>query len=123
MSSVLVASCLFVLQQLQVSPAPTEVGREVVVTARDAAGAAAVASVEVVLPDGQRRALGATDAGGVLRFTPRAPGLHAFAASLDGVRCVAPVSVAAARSRWLLGLASVPLGLALLYAQLRRRRP
>lgn len=121
MSTVLAASCLFVLQHLHASPAPARVGDEVIVTAEDGAGAAAAATVEVVLPDGARRVLGATDGDGVVRFTPTAPGLHAFAAELDGVRCVAPVTVAAHRRRWLLALASVPLGLALLYAQRRRR--
>lgn len=91
------------------------------ITARDAEGGAVVVPVDVLLPDGTRRSLGKTDEQGALRFDPSAPGLYAFSATLQSVRCVAPVSVAASRARWLLALAAVPLGLALLYAQLRRR--
>ena len=61
-----------------------------------------------------------TGADGGLRFTPEAVGLHAFAASIDGTRCVVPVAVGPERRRWLLGLACVPLGVALLVALLRR---
>ena len=122
MTSVLAASCLFVLQHLHASPAPARVGDEVVVVARDAAGDPAATPVEVLLPGGALRSIGGTDGDGVLRFVPEEAGLYAFSTSLGGVRCVAPVTVAAARPRWLLALATAPLGLALLYRHLRRLR-
>jgi len=119
-SSVLAVTCLFALQQLQVAPRPTQVGAEVVVTASSGGQRVAGVAVEVELPDGQRRRAGQTDADGSLRFRPEVTGLHAFVAKIDEVRCVAPVTVAPARRRWLLALASVPLGLVLLALHLRR---
>ena len=120
MSSVLAVTCLFALQQLQVAPRPTQVGEEVVVTASSGGQRVAGVAVEVQLPDGQRRRAGQTDADGLLRFRPEVTGLHAFVAEIDEVRCVAPVTVAPARRRWLLALAAVPLGLVLLALHLRR---
>jgi len=119
---VLAVTCLFALQQLQVGPVPTQVGSEVVVSATDDAMPAAAVAVEVELPDGSRRSVGATDEAGALRFTPEVAGQHVFVATIDGVRCVAPIAVGAARRRWLLALAGVPLGLALLFVHLRRLR-
>lgn len=118
----LAVTCLFALQQLQVGPMPTQVGKEVFVTATDAAMPAAAVVVEVELPDGSRRPAGATAEDGRLRFTPQVAGQHVFVATIGGVRCVAPIAVGAERNRWLLGLASVPLGLALLFVHLRRVR-
>ena len=118
----LAVTCLFALQQLQVGPVPTQVGKAVVVSATDKAMPAASITVEVELPDGSREPAGVTDAEGRLSFTPSVVGPHAFVATIDGVRCVAPIAIGAARNRWLLGLASVPLGLALLFVHLRRAR-
>jgi hypothetical protein len=115
---VLAVTCLFALQQLQVGPMPTQVGKEVFVTATDAAMPAAAVVVEVELPDGSRRPAGATAEDGRLRFTPQVAGQHVFVAT----HRTPPIAVGAERNRWLLGLASVPLGLALLFVHLRRVR-
>ena len=108
------------MQQLEVGPVPTRVGAELVVTASTDAGPQVGVVVAVRTPDGDERRAGVTDAAGALHFSPAEPGLYAFVASIDGVRCVAPVSVGAPRRRLLLAFASVPLGLALLGALLRR---
>ena len=71
-------------------------------------------------PDGSRRVIGSTDAEGLMRFTGEAVGMHAFSATIDGVRCVAPVILAQARNRWLLAIVCVPLGLVLLWLNVRR---
>lgn len=120
MGTVLAVTCALALQQLHAAPLPTHVGAEVVVTASGAAGPLEGVRVEVELPGGVRQPVGVTGADGGLRFTPEAVGLHAFAASIDGTRCVVPVAVGPERRRWLLGLACVPLGVALLVALLRR---
>lgn len=113
-------TCLLAMQQLQVGPVPTHVGSELVVTASIDSAPRAGVLVAVQTPDGDERRAGVTDAAGTLRFVPAEPGLHAFVASLDGVRCVAPISVGPPRRRWLLALASVPLGVALLVVLIRR---
>ncbi len=120
MGNLLAVTCALALQQLQAAPLPAQVGAEVVVAARGAAGPVEGLRVEVELPSGVRQPAGITGADGALRFTPDAVGLHAFAASIDGVRCVLPVAVAPQRRRWLLGLACAPLGVALLVVLLRR---
>ncbi|MCK5944946.1 MAG: hypothetical protein KAI24_23365, partial [Planctomycetes bacterium] len=109
MSSALAVTCLFALQQLQVAPVTTQVGRAVVVTATRAAEPVGGVAIEAKLPDGSRRPVGTTRDDGTLRFTPEVAGTHAFAATIDGVRCATPLQVAEHRRRWLLGLASVPL--------------
>lgn len=113
------ATVLLLLQQLQVTPFPAEAGQQVVVRAADATGPRAGLAVEVELPDGARRAIGSTDGRGEVAFTPELPGLHCYRAELDGVRLLAPHMVVATRRRWLLAVACVPLGLALLWRMLR----
>lgn len=82
--------------------------------------AAAGIAVSLELPDGTSRNIGVTDAAGMLKFQPKVPGQYAFSASISGVRCVASMPVAPERSRWLLAIVCVPLGLALLWLQIRR---
>ncbi len=113
-------ACLLLAQDLTVAPARTEVGAEVVVTVRRGDAPAASVPVVVEFPDGSRRELGETDAGGRLGFEPDRDGMHALRATVDGVRCVTPLAVAPARRRWLLAFGSVPLGLVLLWLHLRR---
>ena len=113
-------TCLFALQQLHATPTPTQVGAEIVVTATSEGGAVAGLAVEVEVPSGARQSAGVTDAAGAVRFTPEALGMYAFAATIDGVRCVAPIAVGRARRGWLFALASVPLGFALLFVLIRR---
>ena len=133
MTSYVLLTCLFSLQQLHVDPVSSVVGAEVAVRAsqpkplglqNDAIGLPQVAApgveVEIELPDGMTRVLGVTDSDGLLRFTPTSVGLHAFSASIHGVRCVTTIPIAPARNRWLLGIVCVPLGLAVLWLQLRR---
>ena len=134
-TSYVLLTCLFSLQQLHVDPVSSVVGAEIAVQASQpkslGAEAGAVGSVQVAAagvavamesPDGMNRPVGVTDVDGVLRFTPSSVGLHAFSASIRGVRCVTTISVAPARNRWLLAIVCVPLGLAVLWLQLRRVR-
>lgn len=121
-SLAVVLVCALAPQQLQVKPFPAAVGQEVVVRAhRDGAPLADV-RIEVELPGGSTASTGATDARGELRFRPEQAGYHVFAAAIDGVRTLAPLSVVAARDRWPLALGAVPLGLALLWWNLSRAR-
>jgi hypothetical protein len=116
-------ACAFAAQQLTASPFPAVAGEPVTVVARrlDRTTIAALA-VTVELPEGGVESCGATDGGGEVRFTLRQPGRHVVAASIDGVRTVMPLPVIAARPRWPLALGSVPLGLALVWWHLARRR-
>ncbi|MFT4514071.1 MAG: hypothetical protein ACI89X_004877 [Planctomycetota bacterium] len=77
-------------------------------------------AVSLGLSDGTSRELGVTDASGALKFQPDVAGQHAFSANISGVRCVASMPIAPARNRWLLAIVCVPLGLAMLWLQLRR---
>ncbi len=122
MGSLLAVTCLLALQQLHVSPSPTSVGVALQVRATTRAGAPADVEVELQLPDGSRRSLGPTGSDGALTCALEQPGPHALSASVDGVRCVVSVTAAPVRRRWLLGLASVPLGLAFLFVHLRRAK-
>ncbi len=115
------AATLLLLQQLSVTPFPAEVGQQVTIRVTERAGPAVGVAVEVELPDGGRRALGASGADGRLGFAPTAPGAYVFRAELDGVALVAPHRVVAERRRWLYGLCCVPVGLWLLWRHLRRR--
>jgi hypothetical protein len=103
-------------------PAPAESAVTPDASEEPAQRAAAGIAVSLELPDGSSRELGVTDAFGVLKFQPEVPGQHAFSASISGVRCVASLPIAPARNRWLLAIVCVPLGLALLWLQIRRLR-
>jgi hypothetical protein len=115
----LLTTCL--LQQLGASPYPAEVGERVAVEIR---GVDPVAGrrIDVVLPDGSARGLGTTDAGGALAFVPDQAGAYRLVAEVDGRRFIALLQVLPARRRWPYVVTCVPLGLALGYAILRRRR-
>jgi hypothetical protein len=104
----LLTTCL--LQQLGASPYPAEVGERVAVEIR---GVDPVAGrrIDVVLPDG-----------GALAFVPDQAGAYRFVAEVDGRRFVAPLQVLPAPRRWPYVVTCVPLGLALGYSILRRRR-
>ncbi|MCB9879844.1 MAG: hypothetical protein H6835_19810 [Planctomycetes bacterium] len=114
--------CWFALQQLAAVPESPVAGEPVLVSARLADGPASGVSVQVVLPDGVRRPIGETDSDGALRFVPETAGQHTFVADVGGVRCLTPVFAQQRAGRWLLAVGSVPLGLALLWIQLRRIR-
>ncbi len=133
-------------QQLSATPFPAEVGEPVTVRvvrnvrnapldqvplARDLLDSSATRPashevpiaglrIEVELPDGQRRFVGETGADGALRFVPDQPGAYVWMAAVDGVRLLAPHRVVPARSRWWAAVVCVPLGLLLLWRNLRR---
>lgn len=113
--------CVVALQQLEVAPYPGTVGEPVTVTASTAAGPLPELALEVELPDGTTRAVGATDSAGCVRFVPEAVGSHVFRTFVAGVEVLAPFRVVAAQRRWWLAIGSVPLGLAVLW-QLSRAR-
>jgi hypothetical protein len=115
----LLTTCL--LQQLGASPYPAEVGERVAIEIR---GVDPVAGrrIDVVLPDGSEKGLGTTDGGGALTFVPDQAGAYRFVADVDGRRFVAPLQVLPARRRWPYVVTCLPLGLALGYSILRRRR-
>ena len=110
------------MPQLSATPFPAVVGQPVVVTVGEAGNRLRDVEVRVELPDRVVEVVGRTGADGQLEFVPRLEGRHLFAADLAGVRNVTPLEVLPPRRRWLLGVVTVPLGLALLWAQLRPRR-
>jgi hypothetical protein len=121
-----VVSCVLLLsglliQDLAVQPFPAVVGEPVVVTMRR--DGAPLAGVELVVetPDAAAVSGLRTDAAGQAQFIAERPGHHVVVAVVDGVRQVAPLPVVPARARWPLALAAVPLGLALLWRNLRGR--
>ncbi|MBX3462045.1 MAG: hypothetical protein KF830_02660 [Planctomycetes bacterium] len=119
----LVASLVVVLlgQQLSIEPYPGRVGEPMTVTLRGAEGPVAGCPIEVEVPSGVARPLGATSAAGAIGFVPEAIGQHVFTASVGGLRVLAPCPVVGAgRRRWL-AVGSVPLGLALLWRLSRAR--
>lgn len=113
--------CLLAPQQLQVSPLPGEVGREVVVKATRGDAPLAELPIVVRLPDGSEQSLGRTVADGTIKFAAAAAGSHVFAAEVDGVEVLAPHPVVAARNVQWAAYALVPLGLALVWSNLRRK--
>jgi len=120
-TSVVTLVCAALLQQLQGAPFPAEVGQPMTVRATRAGEPQPGVQIVVELPDGSRRDLGPTGADGSLAFVPETPGGHVFAAELAGVKLIAPHPVVAPRRRWLLALASVPLGSVLLWRLSRAR--
>jgi hypothetical protein len=121
--------CAFGLQQLSVQPFPAETGQPVRILATRAGAAAAEPQplpglpLEVEWPDGTRHSAGVTGADGAATFTPEHPGAFVYRTQVDGVALVAPHRVVAKRRPWLLALACAPLGLVLLWRQLRPRPP
>lgn len=117
--------CCIAAQQLSAVPFPAEVGQEVTVRAVRNADQQPWPQhpIDVELPDGTKRELGVSDQNGELRFVPEVPGQYVFAADIDGIRVLAPHRVVPAQSRWIAALVCVPLGLALLWRNLRSRKP
>lgn len=111
------------LQQLTVAPYPSEAGAPVVVQLRSAAGPIAGQPLRLELASGEVTDLGATDAGGQLHTVAPAAGLHRITGSLGEVRIVVPWQVVPVPPRWLYAVVCVPLGLGLLWRNLRRRDP
>lgn len=122
---------LLLFQHLEPSPYPAEAGGEVAVRVRDGEGRpVAGVVVEWSHEGGEAGKLSATDAEGTVLWTPPGTGSYLYRASLpqpaapEGtLRLVAPHAVVAPRPRTWLALAFVPLGLALLWANLRRKAP
>ncbi len=120
MLAVVTFVCVLTAPQVRVEPFPAMVGEEVVLTARRDGQPVAALEVTVELPDGSRRACGATSRDGLLRFVPGSPGYHVFHTTIDGTHVLTPLAVVRASQRWPLALATVPLGLALLWWNFRR---
>lgn len=122
---------LLLFQHLEPSPYPAGAGAEVTVRVRDGEGKPVGGVVVQWSRDGGAPGqLPATDAEGTVRWIPPGTGSYLYRASLpqpaapDGtLRLVAPHEVVALRPRLWLVLAFVPLGLALLWANLRRKPP
>jgi len=113
------------VQQLVVQPVPSAVGEPVEVRVQDVVESSTVgrAGVEVVvmLPDGQRRSCGTTDANGSVVFVARQGGRHVFEVHGDDHVAFAPVEVAPERRRWWAAFVTVPLGLLLVWRAIERR--
>lgn len=129
-SNVVMLCCLALAPQLEVAPFPAKVGQTLEVHAVAAGDERLIGiAVEVLLPDGSRLPLGATDATGTVQFVPTVAGEHVFAAvvggvgGVGGVRVLAPHRVIADRRRWPFAVGCVPLGLALLWSLRRARGP
>jgi len=109
-------------QQLTVVPYPGTTGQPVVVSVQRDDTPVAGVEFEVASPGGATRSCGATGSDGRLRFVPEVAGEHVFVCSIDGVRHVMPLAVRGHVDKWPLAVASVPLGLALLWWNLSRAR-
>lgn len=109
-------------QHLDPKPLPGVVGQPV--TVRATVRGEPVAELEVHVRDasGARTSAGRTDAAGYLRFAPAAVGSHVFEATIDGVVVLAPFPVITAHRTWITAFGLVPLGLALLWVNLRSAR-
>ena len=117
----------FVCQHLELAREVLEPEQAVEVRAVDAAGGAiAGLPVDVVLPDGSRLSLGVTGPDGVVQLRTSRVGLHELQARLPngGPLLITGFHVVPAPRRWLYALVCVPLGLVLLFSNLRglRRR-
>ncbi len=112
----------FVCQHLEHTPEVVELGQEVEVRAVDSQrGPIAGLPVDVVLPDGSLQALGVTSSSGVLHLETHQEGLHELRAELPdgGPLLVTPFRVVSRPRRWLFVLVCVPLGLVLLWRNLK----
>ncbi len=110
-------------QHLELDRQVVEPEQEVEVRAMDSAGEAiADLPVDVVLPDGNLRSLGATAADGFLQFRSSQLGQHELRAQLPlgGALLVTSFQVVDRPPVWLYALVCIPLGLSLLYLNVRR---
>jgi hypothetical protein len=114
--------CWLAVQQLGIAPFPAEVGSTVTITAERARQPLAGEAIAVRAPDGRQVKCGTTDARGVVTFVPDAPGQYVYEMTVGGVRVLAPHRVVPQRRTWLAAFVCVPLGLALLWQNLRRAR-
>ncbi len=112
----------FALQQLSVAPYPAASGDPVVATLRQVGAPMAGIALTLELANGSKVALASTDAGGEVRFAAPDPGYHLVTAQHGELRIVAPLRVVATPSRWVPAAACVPLGLLLLWQNLRAAR-
>jgi hypothetical protein len=110
------------LQQFSVAPFPCEVGQTAVFSAEQDGKPIAGLQVVVERPDGSAWDVGATDAAGKVAFVPTSAGQHLCVARRERARWVAPLQVVKKPMRWLYAAVCTPLGLALLWTSLRRRR-
>ena len=113
-------TCLLGSQQLSVAPPTVPVGEPA--TVRVVGESEPAVGVHIVRegPDGERSEVGVSDEHGQLRVTFDEVGRYVLRAEIEGVRCLAPIAVVPERRGWLLAIGSVPLGLALLWWNLRR---
>jgi len=110
------------LQQFSVLPFPCEVGQAAVFSAEQDGKPVAGLQVVVERPDGSAWDVGATDIAGKVTFVPTVDGQHLCIARRDRSRRVAPLQVVKKPMRWLYAAVCTPLGLALLWTSLRRKR-
>lgn len=113
------------VQQIVVQPVPAGVGEPIEVRVRDQVESRSVpragVEVAVVLPDGQRRPCGTTDANGAVVFVAQQIGRHVFTVHRDDHVAMAPIEVVPERRRWWAAFVTVPLGLLLMWRALVRR--
>ncbi len=115
----------FVCQHLELAPQVVELGQEVEVRAVDSQGGPIPGlPVDVVLPDGDLPALGVTGSSGVVQLETHQEGLHELRAEMPdgGPLLVTPFRVVSRPRRWLFALVCVPLGLVLLWRNLKTVR-
>jgi hypothetical protein len=114
--------CWLAVQQLGTAPFPAEVGSTVTITAQRAGQPLEGEGIVVRAPDGRQVNCGTTDRAGVVTFVPDAPGQYVYEMTVGGVRVLAPHRVVPERRTWLAAFVCVPLGLALLWRNLRPAR-
>jgi hypothetical protein len=111
-------------QSLEPSPAVVEIGQEVSITARRADGSPwPQLPIRVRAPGGAEDAAAVSDAQGIARFVPKAPGWHElWARPAAGPTLHVALHVVPAARRWLYALLLLPAACGFLYWQWRTRR-
>ena len=112
-------------QSIEPLPGLAELGQEVTVTVTSVTSEPVVRQLVVALdPSGSQVQLGETDANGEVVFVPDQVGDWELRADLTGgkLRLIRLLSVVPAPRRWLYALICVPIGLLLLWTNLRVRR-
>ena len=120
----LTSALVLLCQSLEPSPALAERGAQVVIRARAADGRPlADLPLRLRTPDGAMRDLGRTDARGELSFVAGVAGVLEVSAELQagGPKLAVPIQVGTPAPRWLWALVCVPLGLGLVWLNLRPR--